>query len=75
MTADTPDQLVEVGMQKRFTAAEGDDLCSQSGEKIDAAQHLGCRHVNRDFVVLVAIRASKVAAPDRNDMGEDGMIA
>jgi hypothetical protein len=42
--ADTPNQLVQFGVQKRLAAAEGDDLSSQGGEKIDAAQHFGCRY-------------------------------
>jgi hypothetical protein len=71
MAADTADQLVEVGMQQRFTAAERNDLRPKLRKPIDAVQHVSRGYWRRDFVVLVAVRAGEIAAPDGNDLRID----
>ena len=75
MSADAPDQLIEARVQQRFAAAESNDFCSQSRKKIDAARHFGSGYRTGDLVVFVAVCAGEIAAPDGNDVGEDGVAA
>jgi hypothetical protein len=74
MTADGADNFVEVGMEQRFATTDGDDARAQRSQLLDPPQHFGGGHRIRDFVVLVAVGAGKIAAPHGNDVRQDGMM-
>ena len=74
MPANATDDLVEIGMEQRFAAAQRHDARAQSGQSIDAPKQVGGRNWRRVVVVLVAVRARQVAAPDGDEMGVDGLV-
>jgi len=67
------DDLIELRMQQRFTAADGDDARAQLGQEVEAAEHSFHTYGLRRAVILIAITAGKVAAPGGNDMSQDRM--
>src|ERR1700722_7269372 len=69
--ANVADYIVEIGMKKRFTAADGDDRRAQTRQIIQAALHFVQRNRLREIVELIAIRAGKIAAANRNNVRED----
>ena len=66
--------VVQLRMQHRFTAAEGDHGGAEIFQLIDAPQHLFGRYGLGEIIELVAISASQIAAPDRNQMREQRMV-
>ena len=68
------DDRVEVGMEQRLTAADRDDAGPQRRKAVDAPEDLVCRHRRRMVVVFVAVPARQITAPDRNQMGVDGLV-
>ncbi len=59
---------VEVGMQQRFAAADGDDGRAHFAEAVDAPEHFLERHRLGEIVEFVAVGAGEVAAADRDDV-------
>src|SRR5579883_2522626 len=74
IAANTADNIVELGMEQRFAAAERDHASFQIAEQFQAVQHSGKRHRLGEIVVLVTVSAGKIAAPDRDDVRHDGMV-
>ena len=74
VTANGANDFVEVGVEQRFAAADGDDAGAQAGQHFDPAQHLGGGHGIGDFVVLVAVGAGEIAAPHGDDVRQDGVV-
>ena len=68
------DQGIEIGMQHRLAAAEGDDRSAKGGELVDPREHLRRRDRLRHLVVFVAIAAIDVAATDGDDVHQQRMI-
>jgi hypothetical protein len=62
-------------MQQRLTAAEGNDSCAESCQKIDATKHFRRWYRVGNLVVFVAVCAGEIAAPDWNNVSEDWMVA
>ncbi len=71
---DVADDRVEVGMEQRLAAADGDDAGAQVRQAVDAPEHLVRRYRRRVVVVLVAVAARQVAAADWNQMSVDGLV-
>ena len=72
--ANVGDQIIEFGVQQRLAPAKGDDRCAQSRQLVNAGLHH--IHGNRlgEIVVLVAIGTGEIAAANRNDMRQDGVV-
>ena len=68
------DDVIEIGMEERLTAAHRHDPRTQVCEQVDAPKDVTRRNGLRMVVVLVAVRAREVAAPDRNQMRRDGCV-
>src|SRR5262245_52289304 len=60
-------------MQQRFSAANGDNGRPEVRQAVDSADHFLRRHRGGEVVVLVAISAGEIAAPGRNNVGENDM--
>jgi hypothetical protein len=73
IAADSRDDLVQVRVQQRLSSADGDDGRSQPAEVVDAGQHLLGVDGLGDVVVFIAISASQVAAPGRDDVSHHGV--
>ena len=71
--ANAGNDVIELGMQQGFAAADGDERGAQRGQLINAAVHFSERHRIREIVVFVAIGAGKITAPHGNDVDLDGM--
>src|SRR5215470_12417510 len=71
--ADAYDDGVELRMQQRLAAADGDDGGAHRAEPVDPAEHLVERHGFRKIVEFVAVGTGKIAAPDGNDMSQQRM--
>ena len=71
--ADAPDDEVELRVQQRLPAADGDDGGAERRQAINPPVHLLNRHGRRVIVVLIAVGAGKVAAADRDDVRQNGM--
>ena len=60
--ADMGNDIVQLRMQQRFAAADGDDVGTETGEMVQTPAH----HVQRDrlgmIVILVAISTGQIAA-------------
>ena len=69
--ADVPDERVELGMEHRLAAAEGDHRRAERRELVYTTFHQRGRHGRRHLVVLVAVAAVDVAAADRDDLHEE----
>jgi hypothetical protein len=67
------DEFVELRMQQRLAAADGDHRGAHVREQIDAAFHFVDRHRVREIVEFVAVGAGQIAAADRDDVNEQGM--
>jgi hypothetical protein len=71
--ADAGDDAVEIGMEERLAAADGDDVGSERRQPIQALVH----GVDGDrlgvIVVFVAVGAGEIAAPHGDDVGQNGM--
>jgi hypothetical protein len=72
---DVANDLVEIGMQQRLASAQRHDTGPEIDQAIDPAQHVHGRNRRRAIVVLVAIRARKIAATDRDEMCRDRPVA
>src|SRR5262249_33586420 len=68
------DDAIELGMKQRFSAADGDDSCSQGSELIDTLKHRLRWHRLGEIVELVAVSACQIATPDRNNVRQQRMI-
>ncbi len=66
--------VIQLWMQHRFAAADRNHGSAQILQPIDASQHLVGRHGLGKIIELVAVGASQIAAPDRNEMREQRMI-
>ena len=64
---------LEIRMEHRLAAAERHDRGAEAGEVIDPPSQDAGWYGRRHLVVLVAVSAVDVAAPDRNDLHEQGM--
>ena len=73
LLADAGDDLVEIGMQERLAAADGDDGGAQRAEPVNAAEHFLGGNGIREIVVFVAIGAGEIAAAHGDDMDQQGM--
>src|SRR5690349_11025819 len=75
MAPNVPNDLIELGMEQWFAPTDGDDRCTQFSESVHTAQH-HCRGDRLgEIVVLVAIATGQIAAPHRNDMRDNGVVA
>ncbi len=71
--ADAPDDGVQIGMQQRLAAADGDDGGAHRAQQVDAAKHfLGGNGLGK-IVEFIAIRAGKIAAARGNDVHQQRM--
>jgi hypothetical protein len=68
--ADANDQVIQIRMQERLTAAERYDACAQICEKIDAPQHFRWGNRLGKIVEFIAISARQIASPRGNDVGK-----
>lgn len=66
--------FVQVGMQQRLPAADGDHRGAKGTEPVDASAHFVERHWLREVIELIAIRARKIAAAHGDDMSQQGML-
>src|SRR5579875_2288115 len=71
---DGADDFVQVRMQQRLAAAEGNDAGFEAAEQRDAVTNGIERHGFRVAVVLVAIGAGEITAADRDNMRHDRMV-
>ena len=71
---DVTDDFIQLGVEHRFPAADGNDGSSEISQQVDAPQHLGGGHGSRHRVELVAVGAGKVAAPDGHDVSDDRVM-
>jgi hypothetical protein len=60
-------------MQERFAAADGNNGRPDFAQPVDPANHFRGVHRLRKIVKLIAVGAGQIAAPDRNDVHEQGM--
>ena len=74
MLANPRNQAIEIGVQKRFAAAERNDAGPESRQHIDPPQHLIHRDGFREIVVFIAVCAGEIAAPGRNNMSQHRMV-
>ena len=65
---DAADNVIELRMQQRFPAANGDERGAQRRQLVHAAVHLIQRNRIREIVVLIAVGAGEIAAPHGNDV-------
>jgi len=65
---------VQVGMQQRLAAADGDDGGSQVGQAAKPLAHHFERYGFGMVVVFVAVGAREIAAAHGNDVRHDGMV-
>src|SRR4051812_38442693 len=72
--ADAPDNVIQLRMQQRLAAADGDDGRPQFAQLVDALVHGLQRHRLRDVVILVAVAAAQVAAPHGDDVRHHRMV-
>jgi hypothetical protein len=75
VAADARDDQVQLGMQQRLAAADGDDTGSQLGQLVEPLVHGLDRYRLGMIVVLVAVGAGKIAAPHGNDVRHHGMAS
>src|SRR5205823_3434429 len=68
--ADVADQIVQLWMQHRFAAAERHDGGAQIGKPVDPMLQDAGRDRRRYFVVLVAVAAGDVEAPELDVLHE-----
>ena len=73
VAADAGDDQVQVGMQQRLAAADGDDAGAQVGQPVEPLVHVVERHGLGMIVVLVAVGAGKIAAAHGNDVRQHRM--
>ena len=71
---DAADYVVEFRMEERLAATDGHDGSSEFGQLVDAAEHDFERDGLREIVVLVAVFAGEVAAPNGDDVREQRMV-
>lgn len=72
--ADAGDDLVEFWVQQWLTAGDGDDVCAQAREVVDAPKHLIYGDFFREIIVLVAVSAGEIAASHRDDVRHYRMV-
>ncbi len=72
--ADAGDDQVEIGVQQRFAAGDGDDGGAERRQVVEARVHGVHRHGLGEIVVLVAVGAGQVAAAHGNHVRQDGMV-
>jgi hypothetical protein len=66
--------VVEIRMQQRFAAANGNNRRSQFLQLVYPAQHLrGCDRLGK-IVEFVAISARQIAPANRNQVSKQGMV-
>ncbi len=70
VVADAGDDFVELGVEERLAAADGDDGGAHGTQAVNAAKHFVERDRVREIVEFVAIRAREIAAANRNDVRE-----
>ena len=71
--ADACDDRVQLRMQQRLAAADGNDRCAHRAQPVDSLEHFLRRHRLRKIVEFVAVRAGQIAAADGNDMHQQRM--
>src|ERR1044072_216583 len=69
--ADVSDDSVQISVQQRLPTRNGNDSRTAAGKSVEALKHGLERDRLREIIKLVTIRAGKVTAPHRNDVGED----
>ncbi len=67
------DDLVKLRMQQRLAAADRHDRRAHLRQTIDPPEHFGDLDWLREIVEFIAIRAGKIASPDRNDVHQQRM--
>ncbi len=72
--ADARDDQVQIGVEQRFAAADGDDVGAQIGQAVEPLVHGLDGHGLRDIVVFVAVAAGQVAAAHGNHVRQHGVI-
>ncbi len=72
--ADAGDDVVEVGVQQRLSAGDGDDGGSEAAEVVDAAEHFVERYGVGEVVEFVAIGAGEIAAAHGDDVRHVGVV-
>ena len=72
--ADASDDVIHLGMQHGLASAERDDGGAQLGQVVQTPAHHIQGNGLRVIVVLVAVRAGEIAAANRDDVSQNGMI-
>ena len=68
MTADAPNDFIELGMKQGFSATNCDNGGTQRSQMVNPAEHLLGRHRLGKGVEFVAIGAGQVTASNRNNV-------
>src|SRR3954471_13189598 len=71
----TPDEQIQIRMQRGLPAAESDDAGPERAEFVDPPQHIGSGNRPRVFIEFIAVRAGQVATPDRYDLSQNRMVS
>src|SRR5215470_3194764 len=72
---DAPDDVVQLRVEQRFAAADGNDGGAEFMEAVHPPQHEFERHRFGEVVELIAISAGEIASARRNDVRHDGVAA
>ncbi len=74
MAANAPDYVIKLRMQQRLATGNRNHSSAQRPQLVNAAEHFLRRHGLRKIVKLVAVSASQIAPPHRNNVREKRMV-
>jgi len=74
MLANARNDLIEFGMKQRLAAADGDHRGTKRSQLVHALKNgFGGNRLGK-VIEFVAVFAGQIAAPDGNDVGQQGMV-